>query len=132
MFLSIRTLNQSFLRKFSTIALPGFCSRSANSGAFFVHSRVGKAGGSSTVLWGSNRQLREGLVGKKVVHFEKKLRKLNFYFTLNENFFNVYCLFFSAMNKRKSAIIDALYARANTICDAHLRVSTQEVPKMFR
>lgn len=36
------------------------------------------------------------------------------------------------MAKRKSAIIDALCARANAVADAHLRVSTQEIPKAFR
>ena len=36
------------------------------------------------------------------------------------------------MEKRKAAIVEALLLRANAICDAHLRVSSQEVPKIFR
>jgi hypothetical protein len=36
------------------------------------------------------------------------------------------------MDKRKSAIIEALYARANVMCDNHLAISTEDVPQSFR
>uniref|UniRef100_A0A915EHM6 Tripeptidyl peptidase II Ig-like domain-containing protein n=1 Tax=Ditylenchus dipsaci TaxID=166011 RepID=A0A915EHM6_9BILA len=36
------------------------------------------------------------------------------------------------MEKQKSAIIDSLLAKANVLADAHLKISTQEIPKSFR
>lgn len=36
------------------------------------------------------------------------------------------------MEKRKEAIIEALIAQTNAILDAHLVISTQEIPKSFR
>jgi len=36
------------------------------------------------------------------------------------------------MEKRKSAIIEALLTRVNIVADAHLKISSQEVPKIFR
>lgn len=36
------------------------------------------------------------------------------------------------MEKRKSAIIESLIERTNIIADAHLKISTQEVTKIFR
>uniref|UniRef100_A0A914HTX2 tripeptidyl-peptidase II n=1 Tax=Globodera rostochiensis TaxID=31243 RepID=A0A914HTX2_GLORO len=38
----------------------------------------------------------------------------------------------SEMVKRKEVIIEALYLRANCVCDAHLLISTQNVPDIFR
>ncbi|KHN74920.1 Tripeptidyl-peptidase 2 [Toxocara canis] len=36
------------------------------------------------------------------------------------------------MDGRRSAIVDALLAKANVLADAHLAISTQQVPKSFR
>lgn len=36
------------------------------------------------------------------------------------------------MENRKNAIIDALVIKAETLADAHLAISTQEIPKAFR
>jgi hypothetical protein len=36
------------------------------------------------------------------------------------------------MELRRSAIVDALLAKANVIADAHLAISTQDIPKSFR
>ncbi|VDN42960.1 unnamed protein product, partial [Gongylonema pulchrum] len=36
------------------------------------------------------------------------------------------------MENRKSAIIDALLLKAETLADAHLAISTQDIPKSFR
>lgn len=38
----------------------------------------------------------------------------------------------SDMEKRKAAIISALFSKANVYLDEHLKISTQEVPKIFR
>lgn len=36
------------------------------------------------------------------------------------------------MESRKLAIIEALICKANTICDAHLKISSLEIPPIFR
>uniref|UniRef100_A0A915CK82 Tripeptidyl-peptidase 2 n=1 Tax=Parascaris univalens TaxID=6257 RepID=A0A915CK82_PARUN len=36
------------------------------------------------------------------------------------------------MDARRSAIVDALLAKANVLADAHLAISTQQIPKSFR
>jgi hypothetical protein len=65
---------------------------------------------------------------------------INFTQKINLNCRKIIQIFFKTLlifaprdfTKRKEAIIEALIARANAICDAHLRVSTEEVPKIFR
>ena len=39
---------------------------------------------------------------------------------------------FREMEKRKSAIIEALVAQTNVVADAHLKISTQDIPEIFR
>lgn len=36
------------------------------------------------------------------------------------------------MDERKGAIIDALIAKTNALLDAHLKTSTEDVPKILR
>lgn len=36
------------------------------------------------------------------------------------------------MEKRKIAIIEALICKTNTLCDANLKISSQEIPASFR
>lgn len=39
---------------------------------------------------------------------------------------------FREMEKRKTAIVEALLAKANVLCDAHLKISSEDIPRCFR
>lgn len=38
----------------------------------------------------------------------------------------------SQMEKRKAAIVEALFVKANLLLDEHIKISTQDIPKVFR